>query len=233
MKNKARLRPPVLADRFLKWYCSPYLLDEIQGDLHEAFYVRAQKWSPRKARLLFIMEVIKFFRPSSIKGEKSNYKNNYFMGSNYFKIAIRNLAKHKFYSAINILGLAIGIGCTLLIILFVMNELSYDRFHTNAENIYRITEKFTEDDGAVLENSASIPWAVAPALNADYMDIPTVRMFKAWQKVPLINYKEEDKSFYEENLLFVDTTFFDIFSFPLIKGNPETALKNPQSVIIS
>jgi len=75
--------------------------------------------------------------------------------------------------------------------------------------------------------------AVAPALNADYMDIPTVRMFKAWQKVPLINYKEEDKSFYEENLFFVDTTFFDIFSFPLIKGNPETALKNPQSVIIS
>jgi len=155
------------------------------------------------------------------------------MWNNYFKIAIRNFSRQKLYSFINVFGLAIGIACVLLLTLFVLNENSYDRFHQKADRIYRVAQKMSGADGTIVEHSASLPWAVGPALQTDYPDVVNVRMYKAWQKSPLINNEESEKGFYEKEVFFVDTTFFRIFSFPLLKGNPETALKNPQSVILT
>ena len=225
------IQPPRWADRILEWYCDPKLLDEIQGDLHEAFYSRLESKRKFKAKLFFIKEVFQSLRWENRKSRQPS--TNLGMLNNYFKIAIRNFGKQKLYSFINVFGLALGIACVLLLTLFVLNEKSYDQFHTKQDRLFRVVQRVTEPDGKVIEHSASIPWAVGPAMHTDYPDAPNVRMYKAWQKSPLIKYENLDKGFYEQEVFFVDTTFFNIFTFPLIKGNPATALQHPQSVVLT
>ncbi|MGH7492123.1 MAG: ABC transporter permease [bacterium] len=149
------------------------------------------------------------------------------MLKNYLKIALRNLLKHKGYSFINVAGLAIGMTCCVLILLFVQDELSYDRYHENASRIYRIVRIHNEDD---TRSSARIgaPWA--PALQNDYPEVSSFVRFRSCGR-PLIGYL--DKQFYEENGLFAESTLFEVFSFPLIKGDPKAALARPNTVVIT
>ncbi|MCI0693858.1 hypothetical protein L0337_17855 [candidate division KSB1 bacterium] len=135
------------------------------------------------------------------------------MLNNYFKIALRNLLKYKGYSLINIGGLAIGIACCLLIALWVMHELSYDRFHANAGRIYRVAEIF-RDNGKIVEESAGIPFPVGPTLREAFPNLQAARFYQTFEKIPLLRYGEN--SFYEPRLFFTDSTVFDIFSFILL-----------------
>lgn len=234
MKSSSTPRPPKWADRFLEWYCDEELVNEIQGDLHEIYHLRCSRMSQVKAQILFIWEVVRSFKPANIK--KSNrYKNlNYFnMFRNNYIISVRNLMKHKFYSFIKISGLAIGLASVVLISSFVYNELTFDQFHTHTERIYRFSEIFSNEQGVVEEKSASIPFPFGPTFQADYPDITTVRLYQTFQKTPLMTYRDGEKSFYEDKLFFTDSTFFDIFSFELAQGNPQTALDNPRSLVIT
>ena len=227
-------KPPKWADRFLQWYCDEELVNEIQGDLHEMYHLRCDKMSRVRAQMLFIWEVFRSFKASNIK--KSNgYKNlNYFnMFKNNYIISVRNLMKHKFYSFIKVSGLAIGLASVILISSFVYNELTFDQFHTNADRIYRFSEIFSNEQGVIEEKSASIPFPFGPAFQTDYPDITTVRLYQTFQKTPLMTYRDGEKSFYEDKLFFTDSTFFDIFSFELAQGNPETVLDNPRSLVIT
>ena len=151
------------------------------------------------------------------------------MFTNYFNVAIRNLLRHKGYSFINIAGLAIGIACCLLIFLYVQDELSFDRHHENADRIYRLIGEY-ETGGQVIQTAGTpAPWA--PALRRDYPEVEnTVRMrgtITQW----LIT--AEDRRFYEKRLYWAEETLFDIFSIPLLSGDPRTALKEPYSIVIS
>jgi len=134
------------------------------------------------------------------------------MFKNYLKIAVRNLLKYKGYSLINIGGLAIGIACCLLIALWVVHELSYDRFHANADRIYRIAEIFRED-GKIVEESAGIPFPVGPTLREAFPNLQAARFYRTFEKIPLLRYGEN--SFYEPRLFFTDSTVFDILSFAM------------------
>lgn len=153
------------------------------------------------------------------------------MLKNYLKTALRNLSRHKGFTAINIGGLATGLACCLLISIYIQHELSYDTFHRNAEQIYRVIYS-TSDDGTPTNANGS--FAVGPAMKKDF---PEVREFTRLRKVgqtgtkSLVRY--EEKSFYEERFFFADSSVFDVFSFPLIKGNPETALSRPNTVVIT
>jgi len=149
---------------------------------------------------------------------------------NYFKIAFRNLIKHKAYSAINISGLAIGIACCMIILLYIRNELSYDKFHKNAGQIFRITAKI-EFENRIYETTQS-PAPMAPALVRDFPEVlNAVRIYRiSWHR-NFLRYK--DKLFYEDRFFYADPSFFEIFSFPLIQGNPETALKEQSSLVIT
>jgi len=147
---------------------------------------------------------------------------------NYLKIAFRNLAKQKFYSGINILGLTLGIACCLLIFLFVQHELSYDKFHAKGDRIFRVL-RVDHVNGTL----GKIPYTsgpYGPALAADYPDDvkATVRVMKANS---LLAYG--DKSFNEDNLILVDSNFFQVFSFPLVKGNAAMALTSPNTIVLS
>lgn len=150
---------------------------------------------------------------------------------NYFKIALRNLLKHKSLSFINIFGLAAGMACSLLIFLFVADELSYDRFNAGAGNIYRIVKDFVNDDGSRLPD-ATTPPAVAPAVQKEIPGIEHVtRVFPGWGDNFLFSYKE--KHIYEQRLYRVDSSFFDVFTFPFVKGSAKEAFKEINSIILT
>jgi len=150
------------------------------------------------------------------------------MLKNYIKIAIRNLLRHKVYSIVNISGLVIGLTCSILIIIYVLYELSYDRFHKNAKNIYRFGRETTTADRVIREPLSSAP--TARALIHDFPEVSNVVRFGNRGKIIV---KHDDKQFYEEHIYYVDPSVFEIFTFPMIIGDPKTALVKPYSVVIT
>jgi len=151
------------------------------------------------------------------------------MFKNYSKVAFRNLTRQKAFSFINILGLAIGLTVSFLILIYVLDELSYDRYHEQADRIYRIADK--GQVGGQLLNIAVTPAPWAFALKNDYPEIEHVTRIKPPDSRWLIGYGE--KKFYERGFFFADSTVFDIFSFSLLRGNSRTALKEPYSLVIT
>ncbi len=155
------------------------------------------------------------------------------MVKNYLKIALRNLKKRKGFAFINIFGLAIGIACCLLIAIYVSNELKYDQFHEKADRIYRVTQKTVTS--AKEEHGASTPFPVAPTLQSDYPGqiAHTVRFFDMQEEIRTIINTQTNESFRVDDFYMVDSTFFDVFSVDLMRGNPETALDDPMSIVIT
>ena len=153
------------------------------------------------------------------------------MFKNYILIAIRNLQRHKSYSFINIFGLAIGMACCLLIFLYVQDEFSYDKYHTNSDNIYRLAlEGYASNTSQKINTARSgSPWG--PVLVKDYPGVLNAVRFKTPLSRWLITY--EGKKFYEKGFYFADASVFEVFDFELIHGNPATALTAPNTVVIS
>jgi ABC-type lipoprotein release transport system permease subunit len=147
---------------------------------------------------------------------------------NYFKVALRNIRRHPGYSIINIAGLAIGLACCLFILIWVLDELSYDKFHENAPYLYRVEEN-QHYSGRVYHVTVT-PYPLAPALKADFPEI-----IEATQYVgvggQLLRYGE--KAFFETGIRAVAPAFFRMFTFPFVKGDSNTALDDPFSLVIS
>jgi len=154
------------------------------------------------------------------------------MLKNYIKIALRNLLKNKTYSLINISGLAIGIACFMLIYLFVKDELSYDKFHSKGERIYRLTGKI-ELEGQGGEFSSSNPFPIMKAMLNDYPEYieEGVRLFNFQQ--PTLTLEYGDNKFNERHVYFADSTIFKIFDFPLKSGDKNKVLANPNSIVLT
>jgi len=150
------------------------------------------------------------------------------MLKNYLKIAARNLRKHKLYSFINIAGLALGIAGSSLMLLFILDELSCERHHEKAERIYAVFHVW--NFGNYEATGETIAPAMAPALKEEYPEIAATVRSWTWSR-PLIIYKE--KRFYEERFVFADPEVFDVFTFSFIAGDPQTALREPYSVVLT
>ena len=148
------------------------------------------------------------------------------MFKNYFKTAIRNLRRNKIYSFINIAGLSIGLACAMLILLYVKDEVSFDRFHKNVNNIYRIVSKSKRN--GVEHKDANTGFLQGPRFQ---QNIPGIQSF-----VRIQSGSEDIKTGTEiqsQELLFVDSVFFSVFNFPLLNGNAKTCLKEPHSIVLS
>src|SRR5690348_107956 len=149
------------------------------------------------------------------------------MFKNYFKVALRNLWKYKGFSAINIIGLATGLAVCLLIVLYVKDELSYDRYNKNAERIYRL-------DADIYFNNTQAIFAVAP----DPLALTLKREYPVVQEMTRVNYqkdilvKKDNQNVPDHNCAYVDSTFFKVFTIPMIAGDAVTALKEPNSIVI-
>ncbi|UCH20421.1 MAG: ABC transporter permease [Deltaproteobacteria bacterium] len=151
------------------------------------------------------------------------------MLANYLKIAVRNILRHKVYSVINIAGLSVGMACTILILLWVQYELSFDRFHKNADRIYRLTENWNV--GTTREKWAVTNWPAGPTFQREYPEVIKAVRFRPLYNKVLCSYKTE--KFLIDGILIADDTVFDIFSFSLISGDPGTALSTPFSIVIT
>ncbi len=149
------------------------------------------------------------------------------MIKNFFKITFRNLWRHKGFSLINILGLAVAMAACFMIFLYVSFERSYDSFHSKSSNIYRlVTDVITPSE---IIHAGITSWPMGPNIKADF---PEVEAYTRVQRTSMLITKE-DKKFQEENVLFADSTFFQLFDFSLTNGNPQTVLKDQLSVVLT
>ena len=146
---------------------------------------------------------------------------------NYFIIAFRNLRKHRLHSFINLAGLSIGLGCCMFIFIYVQHELSYDRFHKNAKDIYRLTEvlHLPKEDNARAVTSPPM----GPSIQSNFPEV---------LKMVRINYSSRDISYqqkknFDSRIIYADSTFFDVFSFPILEGTSAYALEKPYSVVLT
>jgi putative ABC transport system permease protein len=150
---------------------------------------------------------------------------------NYLKIALRNLMKYKFISFINLFGLTVGLTCCLLILTYILHEISYDKFHPNADRAYRVTRVFNNPEtGSVSLTLSTIAPAFGPLLRNDFPEIESMTRTLN-NGTAAIRY--EDKMFNEQNTYFADDRFFDFFKVDMSKGNPARSLADPYSVVMS
>jgi putative ABC transport system permease protein len=151
------------------------------------------------------------------------------MFKNYLKTALRNIKRNKNFFLINILGLAIGISCCILILQYIRHEFSFDKFHENSMYIYRIIQ---HQEGNIYQGTDifnSVPAILAPSIREDFPQDAKVTRVKNYERQ--VRYK--NNQFYEKQFLYVEPEFLDIFSFPVVKGDPKTALEAPHSVMIT
>jgi len=152
------------------------------------------------------------------------------MVRNYLKLAIRNLLKYRFISFINLFGLTVGLTCCLLITTYIINELSFDRYNKNAENIYRVTRSFNNQDGVVSLHLSTVSAPFGYYLPGDFPEIKKMTRMIDFGAAP-IRYGE--KLINEENVFFADEHLFNVFTVNMLKGNPANALLEPYSVVMT
>lgn len=227
--SKKGIHPPRWAERFLEWYCRADLLEDLQGDLYEYFDRNVENKGGRNAKLNYTLDVIKFCKPYTIKKlEILDQLTQLVMFKNYFKTSIRSIARNKLFSAINIIGLAISMSVCLLVITITSETLSYDKFHADNERIHRvITEyQFLQEDPSYFASTSLLAGKRTqeeiPGIEASVLIAP--------------GYNEDiqigDK-IYPISGRYVSEGFFDVFSFDLLRGNPKTALEEPNSIVLT
>jgi ABC-type antimicrobial peptide transport system permease subunit len=203
-------------------YSDRYLIKE---DLEEEYLTLLKTQGKSKAKRWIWQQT--FFALSYYLRYLFSWRN--LMMKNYIKISIRNIKKHKGYSLINISGLAVGMACCILILLWVKDELSFDQFHENADVIYRVTEHQYDSSGDYFPVAVT-PWPLAEALKSDYAEIIESARLRILSG-RLISYK--GKKIYERDFVAVDPSFLKIFSFPLAQGDISTALTEPNTILIT
>lgn len=153
------------------------------------------------------------------------------MLKNYYLVALRNMRKHKLFSVINIVGLVIGMTCCLLIFVYVQDELSYDRFQKDYQNIYRVALHGRISGQEILTSNSSLP--LAQAMLTEIPGVEEVIRLKPASEGGGMAVRYENLSFLEDKIFYADSNFYNFFSFELLKGNANTALKEPNSVVIT
>ncbi len=232
-KTRNPTLPPRWAETLLGWFCNDQQREILEGDLRELYIERIEKHPKLWAQTLFVANVFDCFRPFSLKRQRSYRTNSIGMIKNYWKIAFRNIARQKLYSFINIFGLALGLACFLLIFIYVQDELSYDRQHEASDRIFRVTEKFESED--IGEFSASLPFPTGPTLRSDFPSQveSVVRLFNFQSPTLALANRQLDREYNESRIFFADSTFFDVFDFEMLVGDPGTALDEPNSILIT
>jgi putative ABC transport system permease protein len=222
------INPPRYSRKLLKYIISDDLFDDIDGDLTEIFYQNTETASLAKARWQYLVNVLFSVRNINLR-RKLNFYNPLVMYKNYLKITFRNLLKYKGYSFINIFGLALGMASCLLILLFVHNERSFDGFHEKKSNIYRLDE--VQTFGAVSAQKVALSmYPMGPNLVADYPEI--VNFSRYWTMGRTLIDIDGTKHYIDE-VVRVDTSFFEMFDFKLIMGNMDEVFSDMYNVTIS
>ena len=146
----------------------------------------------------------------------------------FFRVTIRNIARNKVFTFLNVAGLAIGMAASLLILLWVQDELSYDRFHSNAENIYRV--EMNQNYSGDVYHVYVTPQPSGPVWKER---IPEIVEQTRVRRLSRTLFRHDDNVFFENSLMAVDSGFFSVFSFPLVSGDPSDVLSSPNSIVLT
>jgi putative ABC transport system permease protein len=217
-------RPPRLARAILS--CMKRYTQEHSAyvELEEEFKEIAEKWGSLRAVLWYWGQVIysipAYFQLRLVIGGT--------MLVNYIKITLRNIKKHKGYSFINIAGLAVGMACTIFILIWIQDEISFDKFHEHARSLYLVATQ-TQQGDEINEEPGSPP-ALAPALKAEYAEVVNASRLQTGTISVVLKYENK---IYRENIRLADPAFLEMFTFPLIKGDVKTALALPHNIVLT
>jgi putative ABC transport system permease protein len=205
-------RPPRFTAWLIKNLLDPAVQDYALGDFEEHFHAFAEERGISAARAFYRKQVL-LLLPAALK---TSFLWSLDMFKNSFKIAFRLLRRHKGFAAINLGGLAIGLAACLLIGLYVQEELAFDRFHENGDRIFRLGQ-------------GSVGWPYGRILAADFPEVEKVVYMRAYPELSI----EQNGHHYFEDMLYADSGFFQLFDFRLLMGDPETALTEPNSLVLS
>ena len=212
-----------MASRILEFIIQKDIRYGAMGDFEEQYQWLKKENGSFKARLYYWKQIggaLPYFIKNATVW-------SFIMFKNYLRTTFRNITRHKGYSFINLAGLAIGMACTLLILLWVKDELGYDRFHENGRDIYRIMSYGTR---YMIEGFDGTPAPLAPAVKEE---VPGIVNYARFSDVPKLVFKYRDKVFYETRGLIADPSIFEIFTFPFVQGNPATAFAKPLDIVIT
>jgi putative ABC transport system permease protein len=227
MKNKNH-RPPRLAEWLLKFFSNREDGLFMFGDFDEEFSELVETKGIRYARRWYwrhVLRSIPVFVKDSIVWSITMIRS-------YLKIASRNILKHRGFSIINIFGLAAGLACSTVIILYVFNELSYDSFHQDAHCIYRVSVH-RKSIGGEFKFSSS-PGPLAPVLKETYPQIEeAVRVIPPYENASHVLVTCGEKRFFESRIYFADPAISRVFRIPFVYGNPATSLKHPNTIVLT
>jgi putative ABC transport system permease protein len=220
--------PPKLFRAFFRWYCKPSVLQHIEGDLLEVYYATVKTSGRARANLKFILHVIQLFRPSIIRSFPiTTNLHPTGMYKNYIITAWRNLIRNKTFSTINIAGLSLGLTCSILIGLWVNDELNIDAFHEDIDRIYVVTS--VEYSGTEVNGSHDTPGLLGEELPKVFPEVEFASSF-AWTQYNTFAVGDKKMKLPGN---FAGADFFKIFSYPLLAGSKDNLLKTPESIVIS
>lgn len=221
------------ADRFFQWFCRPDLYLFIRGDLEEHYDALRSTHSKPKADLLYLKEVFLLLRTNLIqlKPFLSSSLNDLDMFKNYVKIALRNLKKNQAYAFVNIIGLATGIISLFFILIFIESEMSYDKHHQNLSRIYRISTETTVN-GEFVEMATSPP-GLSKRLISDLPEVEASTRIVSFLGIQKNILTINDRTFLEKKGYLADPNFFDVLTYPILRGDKKTMLEKPQSIVLS
>src|SRR5260221_666761 len=220
--------PPKLAITMIGWFCPRSLYETIEGDLIEQFEMDMEEFGVKKAKRRFLWNAIKFFRPGILLRNRFSYNQiQTAMLTHFFKFLFRSMKKNAAYSFINITGLALGLATVLLIVIYVLDEQSYDRFHTNSNDMYRVVS--TIHSGSNDLQTAFSPTATFDAVKLEFPEV---------EFASRVNYFNQNNIRYSQNSLETqgidaDPDFLKMFSFGFTQGDWHTALDQANSIVIT
>lgn len=244
VSHDPKVRPPGWARMLLRYYCAPHLLEEVQGDLDEEFYYQVEKVGARRARLDYIRNVIEFMKPFAIKRKPSPTPSSFInmnLYKHYLTVAIRNVARYKAFSAINITGLALGMTCCLFIFLWVQDERRIDNFHTNGETLYNVYQsvyangQVSADYSTPFRNREGRTYLLLDGIRQAVPEIEHIAFYATGYELPWGHpetFQVGDRLHKLEGSR-ASEDFLTMFSYPVIAGDARTALKDLSSIAIS
>jgi len=233
-QSSSKNKPPGWAIRILRWYCRQEYLDEIEGDLYELYRRRRQKYGHFRTSALYTMNVMGFFRLYNFKGFKSFEISGVTPAilENYFKVTGRSFVRNKTTSFLTLGGLIIGIATTLLLGLYIYDELSFDNFHPNEDLTYRLYSEYKGGREGRDTRGGWTYYGFAKEIEAKIPEVERtlrVKMYGTSEELMEAN----GVKFNEQFRLEAESSFFDFFGFKLLHGDPTTALSEPHNIILT
>jgi putative ABC transport system permease protein len=253
MKNKNHIAPPRWAEKLFLLLCPADLSEELHGDMQEQFELDVKRIGAQAAKRTYVRETLKFAKPYflkkrflTIKGQKLTADHRpltrkspkaesrqpialTIMLQNYLTVARRTLTRHKSYTVINVLGLVLGMSCGLLIFSLVNYHLTFDKFHANADRIYRVTSELHNE---TVSKYGNVPQPIAAAMRDDFAFVEKASMlinFGATISIPT----DKNKAKYGDGVAYTESQFFEIMDFPVVSGDRKTMLSQPNTAVIT